>query len=428
MGNCFESNMLRFVKVLRASGLQISPSEIMDALLALQNIEMGDRTQFQSALKATLTKDIADEHVFSSAFDAFFTESAMRQEQIDQRQQYIESQEQMKKDLEFQNQGLNLNQEDMELYARLPEKTKKQVQQFVKKSSEGKNVSANFKPIIENLIKGALEYQRSQMGQSNLIPVEFTGEEELDGVLHQVARSSKDNNLLYQDMAKINEEDYSETLALIRKLSRHLATRISRRYKQSSKIKKLDIRRSIRSGIKYGGVLLDLKYKQKRVQKPEILMLCDVSGSMLRYSQFTLQFMNGLAEVLPRMHAFIFADDLEKVDFTKFSAGSITESKKWGEGTNLNISLKELRENYSSLIKKSTILIILSDTKTEQAELAVNQLKSLKSITKEIIWLNPMSGAQWARYSTVALFKNHTNMWECSSLAHLSKALSKQLG
>ncbi|MEL7565362.1 MAG: VWA domain-containing protein, partial [Dehalobacterium sp.] len=214
---------------------------------------------------------------------------------------------------------------------------------------------------------------------------------------------------------------------LIRKLARRLATKISRRYKQSSKIKRIDVRRSIRAGIKYGGALLDLKYRQKKVQKPEIILLCDVSGSMVKYSQFTLQFMSGLSEVLPRMQAFVFADTLEKLNLAEFSFDNLAKSNGWGEGTNLNTSLNELLINYQGLFKHLTVLIILSDTKTLQPELAAHHLKHIKQKVKDIIWLNPLPGNQWGKYPTVELFKKYSTMWECSSLAHLANALRQQL-
>ncbi|HWR57082.1 MAG TPA: hypothetical protein VN462_11260, partial [Negativicutes bacterium] len=78
--------------------------------------------------------------------------------------------------------------------------------------------------------------------------------------------------------------------------------------------------------------------------------------------------------------------------------------------------------------KPLTVLMILSDTKSLQPDLAAQQLKSIRKKVKEVIWLNPLPGNQWSKYPTVELFKRHSTMWECSSLAHLANALRKQLG
>ncbi|ATW25065.1 vWA domain-containing protein [Candidatus Formimonas warabiya] len=427
MDNFLENNIIRFVQILRSLGLQIGTSETYDALMAVRSIDLTDKKQFQSALQATLVKDAVHYPLFHSAFEKFFVESPSRAQQVEEKKEYVHEVEEAKKDLAFQDQPLDLDEQYRDMYAQLPAEAREQMKEFLKKTSEGKNVSRKFQPIVENVIKGALEYHRTHSSLPHMLPVELTGVEELDAVLHQVAHHKEVIDLFFQNMASIGENDYTEATVLIRKLARRLATRISRRYKRSSKIKRIDVRRSIRAGIPYGGTLLDLKYRQKKVQKPEIVLLCDVSGSMLKYSQFTLQFMSGLAEVLPRMQAFVFADALEKIDLTGFSLARLAQSTGWGEGTNLNVSLNKLLTTYQGLLRPSTVLIILSDTKSLQAELAAEKLKKIKQMIKEIIWLNPLPGGQWSKYPTVELFKKHATMWECSSLAHLSNALRKQL-
>lgn len=408
--------------------MQIGTSETLDALLAVNRIDLAERKQFQSALKATLVKDAVHYPLFESAFEKFFVQSPLRESQVEEKKEYTQGMEEAKKELEFQEQPLDLDQQYIDMYGQLPQEARQQVKDFLKKTSEGKNVSAKFKPIVENVIKGALEYHRTHRDLSQMLPVELTGVEEIDAVLHQIAQNKEAVDLFFQNMASISEKDYMEAKVLIRKLARRLATRISRRYKQSSKIKRIDVRRSIRAGIKYGGTLMDLKYRQKKVQKPEILLLCDVSGSMVKYSQFTLQFMSGLSEVLPRMQAFVFADTLEKIDLTDFTFERLAHSTGWGEGTNLYASLSKLGKDYPGLLKPLTVLMILSDTKSLQPDLAAQQLKSIRQKVKEVIWLNPLPGNQWSKYPTVELFKRHSTMWECSSLAHLANALRKQLG
>jgi len=425
--NFLENNIVRFVQILRSLGLQIGTSEILDAMSAVKNIDLTERTQFQSALKATLVKDAVHYPLFDSAFVKFFVESPIRESQVEEKKEYLEGLEEAKKELEFQEEPLNLEQQYIEMYGQLPMESRQQVKDFLKKTSAGKNVSPKFKPVVENVIKGALEYHRTHRDLPQMLPVEMTGIEEVDAVLHQIAYNKEAVDLFFQNMAAIDENDYMDAAILIRKLTRRLATRISRRYRQSSKIKRIDVRRSIRAGIKYGGALMDLKYRQKKVQKPEIILLCDVSGSMVKYSQFTLQFMSGLSEVLPRMQAFVFADTVEKIDLAEFSFDNLAKSTGWGEGTNLNTSLNELLKNYQGLFKPLTVLIILSDTKSLQPDLAANHLNFIKRKVKDIIWLNPLPSKQWAKYPTVDLFKKYSTMWECSSLAHLANALRKQL-
>jgi uncharacterized protein with von Willebrand factor type A (vWA) domain len=423
-----ENSIISFVQILRSLGLNIGTAETLDALGAIKIIDLTDKKQFKSALKATLIKDAVNYPLFDSAFEKFFTESPRRENQVEEKKEFAKGREEAKKELEFQDQHLDLDQEYIDMYGQLPTKSKEQIKDFLKKTSQGKNVTPKFKPIVENVIKGALEYHRTHSDLPQLIPFELTGVEEIDAVLHQIAYDQEARDLYFQNMASIEEKDYPEATILIRKLTRRLATKISRRYKKSTKVKRIDVRRSLRAGIKYGGTLLELKYQQKKLQKPEIILLCDVSGSMIKYSQFTLQFMSGLSEVLPRMQAFVFADTLEKVDLTNFSFETLTRSTGWGEGTNLNLSLSKMRKDYPGLFRNSTVLIILSDTKSLEAHLAAEELKKIRQKIKEIIWLNPLPGREWSKYHTVELFKRYSTMWECSSLAHLAAALRQQLG
>lgn len=428
MNNFLENNIVRFVQILRSLGLNVGTSETMDALSAVQEIKLTDRKQFQAALKATLVKDIVYAPLFEQAFDAFFVNQEGREHQLEQKNEFEEVREQARNDLLFQDQTLQLDDRYVDMYARLPEETQQRIRDFLEKTSQGKNVSAKFQPIVENVIRGALNYQQAQGGSPPLIPVEPTGDEELDAVLYQIRSEQKEAGLFLQDMAAISEGEYDEALVLIRKLARRLATKMSRRYRQSAKASRIDIRRSLRAGLRYGGVLLDLKYRQKRLTKPEIVFLCDVSGSMLKYSGFTLQFFKGLSDSFPQMKAFTFADQLETIDLNRFSFQELTGSKNWGEGTNLFNALSSLEKNYPRLFQRSTVLVILSDTKSTQPDLAARCLEKMAPKTKEIVWLNPLPGSQWEKHPTVALFSKYVTMWECSSLALLSRALSHQFG
>jgi len=425
LDNHLENHLVRFAGVLRSFGLPVGTSETLDALQALSYIDLADRDQFKAALRATLVKDTVQNLIFDNAFDAFFVPPEEREEQIGQHQQYQTAKEQVKKDLEFQTNALDLDEQYLDLYMQLPDEVQNRVRDFVKKTAEGKNVTPKFKPIVENVIRGALNFQRGQLDRPQLVPVESTGEEDLDAVLHKIAVDNQEKDIFYRDMDQINPEEYAETVALIRKLARRLAGGISRRYRKSQKANRVDVRRSLRAGIRYGGTLMELKYKQKRTQKPEIIFLCDVSGSMLKYSQFTLQFIKGLSEGLPQMKAFIFAEKLEPIDLRDFSIEGLKASASWGEGTDFHAALLQLQSAYAGLIRPAAVLVVLSDTKTQSPEGAARELAAIRRRVKEIVWLNPLPKNQWAKYPTVAQFQQYAAMWECSSLAHLAKVLGR---
>jgi hypothetical protein len=186
-----ENSIISFVQILRSLGLNIGTAETLDALGAIKIIDLTDKKQFKSTLKATLIKDAVNYPLFDSAFEKFFTESPRRENQVEEKKEFAKGREEAKKELEFQDQHLDLDQEYIDMYGQLPTKSKEQIKDFLKKTSQGKNVTPKFKPIVENVIKGALEYHRTHSDLPQLIPFELTGVEEIDAVLHQIAHDHK---------------------------------------------------------------------------------------------------------------------------------------------------------------------------------------------------------------------------------------------
>lgn len=228
---------------------------------------------------------------------------------------------------------------------------------------------------------------------------------------------------MLKNIGEIKEEEMKEAVVLIRSLARKIATRIGRRYRNSSGRKVVDVRKSIRGALRYGGVLMQLKYKRKRVQKPQVILLADVSGSMLKYSSFLLELMFGLSAVLPNIRSYIFAERLKRLDLRTFDIDSFTQDSEVGTGTNLNNSLLEFWADCDKILNKKTVLIILSDTKTIEYQQAALQLELISRRVKDILWLNPIHAEDWNRYVQAQAFLPYVSMVEASSIHNLTKAL-----
>jgi hypothetical protein len=238
-----------------------------------------------------------------------------------------------------------------------------------------------------------------------------------------MARNQENKDLLLKNIADIQEEEMKEAVLLIRRLARHLATHIGRRYKSSSGRQIVDVRRSMRSSLRYGGILLDLKYKKKRIQKPKVILVTDISGSMMKYSSFLLELMYGLSAVLPNILGFVFAEHLKKLDLKDFHWESFRKDEKIGEGTNLYNSLLEFLADYDRILDRKTVLIVLSDTKTIQYMKAAEKLKYISQKVRKIVWLNPVSAEDWNRYVQTLAFMPFVSMYESSSIRKLTRAL-----
>ncbi len=423
MDNYLENHIVNFAHILRGAGVMVVTSEVLDALNALPHVDLRDKSQFEAALSSVMVKNRSDWPKFHQAFASYFVDDACRSDQMDTYSERKEEVATLKQDLSFRDNPLELTKDDIDIYASLPDDARKSIREFIIKTNEGINVEERHRPMLERAIRGALEYHRSRMNSQDIIPIETTGNEEWDAILYNMAKNRDNQEIIFKDMMEIQDDELREATVLIRNMARRLATRIGRRYKRSSKVHAVDIRNSMRQGLRYGGVLLNLKYRRQRVQKPNIVLITDISGSMLKYSRFLIQLMLGLKEVLPNMQGFAFAENLEKLNFRSFYPDDFGRLDGIGQGTNLNQSLREFMDKYRYLLTKRTVLIILSDTKSREYQEASLLLREIHGQVKEIIWLNPVAKHEWRRYPMTEAFREHATMYEAASFEDLARAL-----
>jgi hypothetical protein len=440
--NYLENNLVKFIQVLRHLGIRASSAEAIEALQAIELIDVLNRREVKSALRATLVKDLDEQSIFDRAFDLFFVPEDKKTERIEVRthKKAARAQQlrQAEEDLKFQGEKLALSEEQKAAYGRLGEGQKQKLKDFLTQSSGGHKVDRSFQPMIENIVRGHLERWRRQMETEFRVDEDdLTGDEELDEIIEEIlAGTGEDNDpILYEDMRNIADKDIPKVTLIIKRLTRRLATRISRRYRMTRKRQKVDLRRTIRSNIRYGGTPFDLKYKSKRVQKPKILLICDISGSMARYASFVLQFIYGLSSVVRGIESFIFSENLERVTpyfdakrpFEETMAEVINHSVIWGKGTDLVTSLQTFRRYHKQLLTSDTIVIIVSDTKTLAANEAAAILAGIKRRVRDVIWLNTLPRSEWTGLSSVEAFRKNSQMFECYTLAHLEKIIRRQM-
>ncbi len=439
MHNYIENNFARFIHILRHLGINVSIGETITAFTALSLVNIMNREDIWRALSATLVKNHDEQPIFKQAFESFFTVPEVRQQQ---RQEWEEKQaericliEEAEKDLAYQGDQLALTDEEKLLYAQLPEVKKQMIKDYLEKSCLPEDRNCYFKPMLKRQIRGSLHYWRQRLGEEDdfcRITNQIIDDEVLSSILQELSKD--ESNLLYEDMKKIGKQDLPQITNILRALSRKLATKISRRYRLSKKVVKIDLRRSIKANVRYGGIIFKLHYKQKRIQKPNIMLICDVSGSMARYAAFVIQFIYGLSSVVKNIESFIFAEELEYVTplfksirpFEDTMVEIMEKSRIWGKGTNLNRSLFVLWRDYPLLLTSHTVMIILSDTKTLELEQAAQKLFQVKRNIKDIIWLNTLPQNEWKDLNSVVTFQRYCQMYECYTLAHLEKIIRKQ--
>ncbi len=436
----FAANLFKFIQVLRQLGLIISYSEIEDFLKSLDYINLTHKNQLLWLMQSTLIKREQDIPILNAAFNSFFGSAEKMEDIINNWSELVDklqqSKEKAEEDLIFNDEPIALSDEDKVFYGELSNEQQEKIKKFLEQSTHGKHMNPEkFRPVIEDLVKSHLKYWKKQINYVQPFEVELTGDPSLDQYLYNThLELVKQGYISGKDLKDLNPAEMGEAKRLLKKLAKRFATKISRRYSLSKRAKLIDIRKTIRGNIGYGGVPLKLKYRNKRVQKPSILLLVDVSGSMIRYSAFIIQFIYFLSEVVNKIDTFIFSEKTAKLLTKQIKSWDLIKLEEYienhpiyGEGTDIQNALKFVNEKHKKLLSQKTVVIIVSDTKTLKLKETAIELVKVKDRVKNIIWLNPLPKRDWPSQPSVELFKNYSDMYPCNTLSNLEELINKQI-
>ena len=159
-------------------------------------------------------------------------------------------------------------------------------------------------------------------------------------------------------------------------------------------------------------------------------MLCDVSGSMLQFSEFAIRFVKSLSEVSDHSDIFLFSEQVQRVspfalqDMDRFSS-YVRTSGVWGRGTNIGRALDAVLAASPSVLTPNTVLLVLSDAKSVGLDRAEASLARAAKAAGSVVWMNPIPEAKWPYLKGVSRLKGHCNMVPCGTLDELARACAK---
>jgi len=165
----------------------------------------------------------------------------------------------------------------------------------------------------------------------------------------------------------------------------------------------VNLRRTIRGSIPYGGDPIELSYKGRKRRKPGLVVLLDVSGSMDQYSFFLLKFVYALQKNFKRVESFIFSTQLIRITEALKTSGMAEalktlsdEAEVWSSGTRIGECFREFNLHYAKrVLSRNSLVIILSDCwDTGEPEVLKTELEQIKRRTKKLIWMNPLLGME----------------------------------
>jgi uncharacterized protein with von Willebrand factor type A (vWA) domain len=332
--------MLQFGRLLRGYELLVTPSEIFDGLRALERVDLNDRGEVHLALRTTLTSKWEDLPIFDRVFESFWR-SLIAEETTGGPDDAL---------ADPSGEGGEEGEEKMQV--------KLEAKDEGEESEEGEEEMALYSP----------------------------AEVEID-----------------KDFSTFQADDMTEIARAILLIAKKLATRESRRTRAASKSHLIDMRRTFRRNLKYGGTIIELAHKDRKIRKPRIVLICDVSRSMDSYSRFLLQFIYAFQNSLGRVESFVFSTSLTRVtDYFKNeeiidALDRISrEVHDWSGGTRIGQSLRTFNRDFGrKYVDHNTIVVILSDgLDTGDADVLGDAMEELAERANRVIWLNPLLGSQ----------------------------------
>jgi uncharacterized protein with von Willebrand factor type A (vWA) domain len=437
-----------FIGELRAAGIPVSMVEAIDAMEAVKLVDIGDRSALKAALGATLVKNARHYQAFDVAFEVFFAHHRNldrdpdgSSESAGQGSGRSEGQTGSQSDIDDLVEALF--RAIMGGDAGALEAAARRAVEELAGIEPGRPVGGTYylyrtlrrldlDALRERLLEAALdgleeddaldtrlareevEAQIAKLRQE--IQDEIRRRLVADRGRQSVARTLRQPLVEDLDLMHATRSDLTDIEDVIEPLTRKLAARLARR-RRLLRSGRLDFRRTVRRSLATGGVPMDPVFRKARPHRPEVFLLCDISGSMATFARFTLQFTYAMTTQFSKLRSFVFIDTVDEVtryfgpgvDFNQALGRIATEADAvWLDGhSDYGNSLQRFEERYGTEITPRTTLIITGDARNNYRPPRAEILDRISQKARAVYWLNPEPKSYWdsgdsvmGRYST----------------------------
>lgn len=450
-----------FIHALRHSGLPVSPAETLDALNAARLIGFHDPALLKSALAMTLAKTRLDQAKYEVVFEQFFSVIDLKSDLLSK----DETENETKDETNIGAQTLETPQSSNEaqdalssLAQQLLNNDQTSIQVAIAAAAEQAG-AANMQMftqkgvtsyrIMQSLGEGPLNSELAQLSIDNK-NIELVTElrNKQDNLRQQVkdyiesqfilyskniGANLRDNTLQKVKLTNIDFSYYHYMNKLVKKSAKQLATMHSRRRKVTKR-GLLDVRKTIAANAAYDGFLFHTKWKSTRIERPKVMVICDVSGSVSKISRFLLMFLYSLQDVLPKVRSFVFASSMAEVteSFDKQTIeNALTEiMNNWANmPTDYGRALLDFKDIAMNDIDNKTTVIMLGDARNNNGLGQTQVWKEVYQRSKRVIWLNPEGRYNWdSGDSIMSEYRPYCSKVEtCSTLNDLTRILGSLL-
>jgi uncharacterized protein with von Willebrand factor type A (vWA) domain len=414
-----------FIRALRATDVRVSTSESIDAAAALDAIGFRDRGLLKESLSQVLAKSVDEKERFSECFDRYFFAEDMSG--VEQLQSEAESSQDDQPPGESQSPGGEASgegqgqgsAEDSDELGELSNADRTELQIAVANAARQAGVS-NIRlftqrgmymrrileiigvETLEEQIRDAPDAQSEQLSQRRAQLIEEVRAQVDRQLLLYTANSwpqLREQILQKTPLSSVEVRDFKFMQALVHKLAKRLVALHSRK-KKIARRGQLDIRQTIRRNIEYDGLLFETVWKRKKIDRPKVIAVCDVSGSVATAARFLLLFLYSVTEVIPKVRAFAFSNQLAEITelFQNASAEEAIsfalEKHGWGS-TDYGRAFEDLESMVLDDVDHRTTVLVLGDGRSNYGDPGLTHLRKIHDRARRVIWLNPEPKAFW---------------------------------
>ena len=441
-------NLHRFFRAARGAGVHVSPAESIDAMRAVEKVGFAERTILRDTLLLTLAKSEDEKKALGACFDLFFSQPEPKQEANDNQAnaeapasqspasggggaesqnigplaQMLLSQDRNAIAAAIANASAAAALSDIRFFTQRGIFSSRILEQMgIGRLNDDLEALTAGNPALAERLAALTDGLRENVRDAVSQALVLYGREEAENLRNDILRNAP--------LARIEPRQIEQMRALIRQIARRLRERYSKPRKRQRR-GHLDVRRTLRRNAAWGSVPFLTAWKRRHRDRPKIVALCDVSGSVARVSDFFLLLIHSLHEVVSDVRSFAFSGHLIEVSDILEAKGAeeaMTDIMgKVGFGSSdYGNSLADFERGWMSAVTPQTTVIVLGDARSNNLDPGADILRRISERAKRVVWLNPEGRLTWGfgdsempRYAT---FCNVVR--QCSTAQQLERAV-----
>jgi len=447
-----QDNIHRFFRAARGAGVRISPAESIDAMRAVASVGIADRNLLRDTFLLTLAKSADEKRALGDCFDLFFAppqplQPASGTHNADDAPTQQESSAEPAGGPSTESESLGplaqmlLNPDPSAIAAAIATASSaaalSEIRYFTQRGlfssrildlmgiqrlrDDLDDLTAN-NPALAERLAAATDALRETIRDAVSQALLLYGREEAENLRNEILRNAP--------LARIEPRQIEQMRALIRQIARRLRERYSKPRKRQRR-GHLDVRRTIRKNAAWGGVPFLTAWKRRHRDKPRIVALCDVSGSVARVSDFFLLLIHSLHEVVSDVRSFAFSGHLIEVSEIleqndPEEAMKQIMSKVGFGSSDYGRSLVDFERQWIDSVTPQTTVIVLGDARSNNLDPRADILRRISERCKRLVWLNPEGRISWGfgdsempRYQTFCTLTR-----QCATAQQLERAVA----